>query len=347
MPAGADVVLGCATRRAHLASADVADFLDGQDRLRDIWAHLLDVECACKCKTHLLASSNAASHDISVADAAPWGARILASGATMLGLPLHGHGQDLGPPRVVAAFAAKAHATCTDRLRVFRHLNLSVRERGMFCAFYLQSTYLYAYSVHWPSAKEFTNHRRLLARALYPSRAWIDMNALPEVLRYLRIAPVLAPDCLVLKAVIGLASRLLAPNLLSWESALTVLPCALGRVLSRLLYAFPRIRGCHSTERRPETPVVMPLSMAFLVAMTSAACSTHLPIMTRPSSSMRTRMGIPNRHTHEVSSRRNPHTTGQHKIEPGRSFTRETIGAADGGCRSGQTTTSSSKVLQA
>ena len=31
---------------------------------------------------------------------------------------------------------------------------------------------------------------------------------LPEVLRYLRIAPVLAPDCLVLKAVIGLASRL-------------------------------------------------------------------------------------------------------------------------------------------
>ena len=38
-------------------------------------------------------------------------------------------------------------------------------------------------------------------------------------------------------------------------------------------------------------PVVMPLSMAFLVAMTSAACSTHLPIMTRPSSSMRTRWG--------------------------------------------------------
>ena len=29
------------------------------------------------------------------------------------------------------------------------------------------------------------------------------MNALPEVLRYLRIAPVLAPDCLVLKAVMG------------------------------------------------------------------------------------------------------------------------------------------------
>ena len=27
----------------------------------------------------------------------PWGARILASGATMLGLPLHGHGQDLVP----------------------------------------------------------------------------------------------------------------------------------------------------------------------------------------------------------------------------------------------------------
>ena len=36
MPVGADVILGCATRRAHLASADVADFLDSQDRLRDI-----------------------------------------------------------------------------------------------------------------------------------------------------------------------------------------------------------------------------------------------------------------------------------------------------------------------
>ena len=242
MPVGADVILGCATRRAHLASADVADFLDGQDRLRDIWAHLLDVECACKCKTHLLGSSNATSHDISVADAAPWGARILASSATMLGLPLHGHGQDLGPPRIAAAFAAKAHATSKDRLRVFKHLQLSVRERGMFCAFYLQSTYSYAYSVHWPSAKELTNHRRLLARALYPSRAWIDMNALPEVLRYLRIAPVLAPDCLVLKAVIGLASRLLAPNLLSWEAASAVLPQALGQVLGRLFYAFPRTR---------------------------------------------------------------------------------------------------------
>ena len=46
MPVGADVILGRATRRAHLASADVADFLDGQDRLRDIWAHLLDVERA-------------------------------------------------------------------------------------------------------------------------------------------------------------------------------------------------------------------------------------------------------------------------------------------------------------
>ena len=103
-------------------------------------------------------------------------------------------------------------------LRVFRHLQLPVRESGMFCAFYLQSTYSYAFSVHWPSAKELTNHRRLLARALYPSRSWINMNALPEVLRYLRIAPVLAPDCLVLKAVIGLASRLLAPNLLSWKA---------------------------------------------------------------------------------------------------------------------------------
>ena len=82
----------------------------------------------------------------------------------------------------------------------------------------------------------------VLARAQYPSRAWIDMNALPEVLRYLRIAPVLASDCLVLKAVIGLASRLLAPNLLSWEAALAVLPQALGQVLGRLFYAFPRIR---------------------------------------------------------------------------------------------------------
>ena len=34
MPVGADVILGCATRCAHLASADVADFLDGQDRLK-------------------------------------------------------------------------------------------------------------------------------------------------------------------------------------------------------------------------------------------------------------------------------------------------------------------------
>ena len=58
-------------------------------------------------------------------------------------------------------------------------------------------------------------------------------------------------------------------------------------------------------------------------------------------------MRVPNSHTHEVGGRRNPHTTGQNQIEPGRSFTRKTIGAADGGCHSGQTTTSSRKVLHA
>ena len=52
------------------------------------------------------------------------------------------------------------------------------------------------------------------------------MNALPEVLRYLRIAPVLAPDCLVLKTVIELASRLLAPTFLSWEAALYLAGCS-------------------------------------------------------------------------------------------------------------------------
>ena len=46
----------------------------------------------------------------------------------------------------------------------------------------------------------------------------------------------------VLKAVIGLASRLLNPNLLGWEAALAVLPKALEQVLGRLFYAFPCIR---------------------------------------------------------------------------------------------------------
>ena len=43
-------------------------------------------------------------------------------------------------------------------------------------------------------------HRRMLARALSPARAWIDTRALPEVLRYLRIAPIVAPEHLALKA---------------------------------------------------------------------------------------------------------------------------------------------------
>ena len=99
--------------------------------------------------------------------------------------------------------------------------------------------------------------------------------------------------------------------------------------------------------QQPGTPVVMPLSMAFLVA------NDFSSLLDTPAENDSTviihahQIGIPNRHTHEVSSRQNPHATGQHKIEPGRPFTRNTIGAADGGCRSGQTTTSSSKVLQA
>ena len=102
---------------------------------------------------------------------------------------------------------------------VLRHFNLSVREQGVFCAFYLQSTYAYASSVHWPSKEAMHQHRRMTG-------AWIDMRALPEVLRYLRIAPMVASEHLALKAAVGLASRLLAPNHVSWEAALARLPPA-------------------------------------------------------------------------------------------------------------------------
>ena len=50
------------------------------------------------------------------------------------------------------------------------------REQGMFCAFYLQS-------LRSPIAYAPTSAQ--LSRALYPARAWINMRALPEVLRYL------------------------------------------------------------------------------------------------------------------------------------------------------------------
>ena len=178
LPDCGDVVLGCASRRAYLSRNDVPDFCSGHPTLQEIWQHMLTVECKCKCKTHLLSSRSIDCAELCAADDTPWGARVLSSEAVMLGLPLHGQAQ-FGVTLPKVKIDAKPHATCAARLRIMRHLNLSVRERGMFCAFYLQSTYAYAYSVQWPTKEAMRQHRRMLSRAFYPARAWIDMRALP------------------------------------------------------------------------------------------------------------------------------------------------------------------------
>ena len=73
--------------------------------------------------------------ELCAADATVWGARVLSSEAVMLGLPLHGqtHAFEVVLPELKTD--AKPQATCAARLRIVRHLNLSVRERGMFCGF--------------------------------------------------------------------------------------------------------------------------------------------------------------------------------------------------------------------
>ena len=220
------ITTGGPSRRAYLSRNDVPDFCS----------------LGYKSSGSICSPSSSRSIDcaeLCAADATPWGARVLSSEAVMLGLPLHGQTHAFGVALPELKIDAKPQAT---RLRIMRHLNLSVRERGMFCAFYLQSTYAYAFSVHWPTKEAMHRHRRMLSRALYPARAWIDMRALPEVLRFLRIAPVVAPEHLAVKAAIGLVSRLLAPNHVSWETALSRLPPAIVQQLGCMLRLFPGLR---------------------------------------------------------------------------------------------------------
>ena len=79
----------------------------------------------------------------------------------------------------------------------------------------------------------------------------------------------LAPDCNLRQY--RLASRLLAPNLLSWEAALAALLQALGRVLSRLFYAFPRIREVWNSCSRSGQPA----EPRALFSKTSLQCGMH------------------------------------------------------------------------
>ena len=112
-------------------------------------SYLHTAECQCKCKTFLLPNTPLSPEQLGFLDSTPFGAKIVKSNATMLGLYLHSPHQSVTPrfslrgdllsplPRFDRAHIEKAQlhnasSRMTQRVKAGAALGLSFRERTLF-----------------------------------------------------------------------------------------------------------------------------------------------------------------------------------------------------------------------
>ena len=141
--------------------------------------------------------------DLILLDSTPFGAKILAPQATMLGLLLHSPTPSVAPcyndqgdslPSCGARLAVdietaqnrKALATMEHRARAVSALSLSFRERTLFLSFYVMSIPLYIHSTLLPSSTLLSQYTRILRKVLCP-RPWMKAAFLPGVVTFLKL----------------------------------------------------------------------------------------------------------------------------------------------------------------
>ena len=214
-------------------------------------AFLHTAECKCKCKTFLLSNSPLSPQQLEFLDSTPFGAKIVKSNATMLGLHLHSphlsvtprfslQGDLLSPlPHVARAHVEKAQLNTAvsrmlQRVRAGTNLGLSFRERTLFLSFYVLSLPHYHHSTLIPSSSYIANYYRLIQQHLC-KRAWIQAKHLPGVVTFLKLGILHCPRIFLLSSLLGLCIRLYRTDIVLWLGGLaSSLPLLPKRILEGL-----------------------------------------------------------------------------------------------------------------
>ena len=124
--------------------------------------------CNCKCKTFLIPNHRLSPEELTYIDSTPFGCKIIAPSATMLGLFLHSPLTHVLPSvespyhqshqihyfdvsSIEAQQTSKALVRMTKRVQIGMRLALSFRERTIFLTFYVLSLPMYHHSILLPS----------------------------------------------------------------------------------------------------------------------------------------------------------------------------------------------------
>ena len=151
----------------------------------DVLTFLHTAPCNCKCKTFLIPNHRLSPEELTYVDSTPFGCKIIAPSATMLGLFLHSPLTYVLPslaapyhqsPQVhhfdVAAIetqqTSNALARMTKRVQIGTRLALSFRERTIFLTFYVLSLPMYHHSILLPSTTLLTKYYGMIRSMLAP-----------------------------------------------------------------------------------------------------------------------------------------------------------------------------------
>ena len=185
--------------------------------------------CHCKCKTFLLPNFPLTSHDILFLDTTPFGCKIAAASATMLGLFLHSPFTSILPepspdPRPPPRFNSldleqqqlnKAFATMERRIRTASPLQLSFRDRTLYLSFYVLSLPHYHHSTLLPTPPLLDRYTSLIRKFLC-RRHWIQAQHLPGIVTYLKLGILHCPKIFLYSSLLGFAIRRFGEPLVAW-----------------------------------------------------------------------------------------------------------------------------------
>ena len=217
-------------------------------------SYLHTAPCSCKCKTFLLPNYVLSHQDLIQLDRTPFGAKIVASHATMLGFFLHSPLTQVAPSYDALARLIPSHAkyqladieqaqmrkslsTMEHRAQAVSALSLSFRERTIFLSFYVLSIPMYIHSTLLPTSSLLLHYTRLIRKVLCP-RPWIQAEHLPGIVRYLKLGLLHCPHISLLSALLRYCIRCYGENVATWlcfiSPNLPAMPLQLQQGLMRI-----------------------------------------------------------------------------------------------------------------
>ena len=203
----------------------------------DTLTFLHTATCTCKCKTFLIPNHLLSPDDLIYLDSTPFGCKIIAPFATMLGLFLHSPITHVlpspdslyhQPPQIhrfdVASIeaqqASKALARMAKRVKIGTRLALSFRERTIFLTFYVLSLPMYHHSILLPSTTVLTKYYGMIRSMLSP-RPWLQAKHLPGLVSYLKLGILHCPSVHLYSSFLGYCLRCYGEPIAAWLCALT------------------------------------------------------------------------------------------------------------------------------